>query len=363
MLEEYRKAMDQITLSPEADEALREELLRACSAGQKENQKMKHRSFRVTRLLIAAVILTMALAVTAYAVVNARIRMEITPLETAQGTNGEEKMELDFQKTDDAYIALGDCYPQQIPEGYEMVFVSDTKAYGVQTIRYQNAERKTILFVVQLGGPGGQIVFTGTKLEDVDINGMQGALYHRESEAGNEAYLSWADEVQGFGYFLSTEDDAVDLVAMAGSVAAGEPLEPTYASRTVDALQELGDFRITALPAGYAETDVLGCPLSDGGGWYSYVRRWYTDKAANQTIYFTYETFAIDTQYYENTVQTALTLFGGGEPTEVQGYPAAVRDGGIVWVDWDRQVAFQILADQLSQQELETLAGSVQRAE
>ena len=362
MLEEYRKAMDGITLSPEADEALRQELLRACSAGNKENHKMKRKSFRVTRLLIAAIILTMALAVTAYAVVNARIRMEITPLETG-GPNGEERLELDFQKTDETYIALGDCYPRQIPEGYEMVFVSDTKAYGIQTIRYQNSERKTILFVVQLGGPGGQIVFTGTKLENVDINGMQGTLYRGESDAGNEVYLSWTDEVQGFGYFLSTEDDAVDLVAMARSVSAGEPLEPTYAGRTTDALQELGDFRMTALPAGYAETDVLGCPLSDGGGWYSYVRRWYTDKAANQTIYFTYETFAIDTRYYENTVQTALTLFGGGEPTEVQGYPAAARNGAIVWVDWERQVAFQIIADQLSQQELRELAENVRQAE
>ena len=89
MLEEYRKAMDQITLSPEADEALRQELLRACSAGNKENLKMKHRGFRVTRLLIAAIILTMALAVTAYAVVNARIRMEITPVETAENPGGE----------------------------------------------------------------------------------------------------------------------------------------------------------------------------------------------------------------------------------------------------------------------------------
>ena len=83
---------------------------------------------------------------------------------------------------------------------------------------------------------------------------------------------------------------------MARGSAPGEELIPTNSESTDKALAELGDFRPDHLPEGFVELDVLGCPLEEGGGWYSYVRRWYANKAENTRIYFEYETYAIDTE-------------------------------------------------------------------
>ena len=57
------------------------------------------------------------------------------------------------------------------------------------------------------------------------------------------------------------------------------------------ALEELGDYQITALPDGVEQDELTGCPLANGGGWYSYIRRWYFDKKTNAQIFFTYETY------------------------------------------------------------------------
>ena len=36
---------------------------------------------------------------------------------------------------------------------------------------------------------------------------------------------------------------------------------------------------------------LLGSPIADGGGWYSYVRKWYVNRSENIKIYFEYESY------------------------------------------------------------------------
>ena len=169
---------------------------------------------------------------------------------------------------------------------------------------------------------------------------------------------------------MSANDATVDLLAIARSVAPGEPLTPTRAAGEQKALEELGDYRITGLPENYSQTDFMASPLEDGGGWYAYVRRWYGDGVSTDTtVFLGYESFTLvndkpaehETAPVENTPETILEYQGGGEPITIQGMPAAVADGRVSWVDWDAQVVFSLYANQLSREELIVLAESVQR--
>ena len=64
------------------------------------------------------------------------------------------------------------------------------------------------------------------------------------------------------------------------------------------------------LPEGYEEQGVMGSPLEEGGGWYSYVRKYYVNKAENTRIYFEYETYAIDTESgYEDSTRTVCSFY------------------------------------------------------
>lgn len=345
------------------------------SQNTQEETKVKQKSMKkwIRNLIIAAAVATI-LSVTAYAVVNARIRLETTKYQNheivTEDPTGNYDVEIDFQRTTNEYLELGAVYPQSIPDGYTICFVSD-KALGVQHVVYADKTgTEAIRFIAQLGSDGGQLELANvTGEKTVSIQGLPGTFYQFGS--GGQA-IFWQNEEQGIGFALFTEipDLDVDLLAIANSVAPGEPLTPTLAVGYDTALRELGDYRITALPDGFVETDFMASPLENGGDWYAYVRRWYGDKVTtDNTIYFEYEHFQLEsdeptnhpTEPVENTPETIIQYMGGGEPTTIQGMPGAISDESAIWVDWDAQVAFKISASGRTSQEMLALANSVQR--
>lgn len=331
-----------------------------------EEPNMHHKNWKRTirNLLIAAAIIS-ALSLTAYAVVNARIRLEVTKRQgneaAEQVSEGTYEVELDFQRTGDAYIEMGAYYPQEIPEGYQLSFVSDP-AMGMQNLVYENAAgEKAFRFIMQLGSDGGQVILDQIqKEEQVTIHGCPGTLYYHE---GGTQTVVWQDEAQGFGFVLLGNEPGLDMRAIAESVGPGEPLTPTLAEGYDTALSQLGDYRVTALPDGFRQTNFMASPLEDGGGWYAYVRRWYGDKVSiDNTIYFEYEHFKLESDTSgENTPETIIEYWGGGEPKTILGMPGGVQDGRIIWVDWDAQVVFSLSASNRTSQELLALAESVER--
>lgn len=334
--------------------------------------EMKKTSKLIRNLLVAAA-LTALLAVTAYAAVNARIQQNITKWESTETTEGVRsvspyQVEIDYRRTGNEYLELGDYYPQELPEGYTCSFASD-KAMGFQRLVFENAEGEFAFdLTMELGSEGLQKTITDVVSgEAVTVGTCPGTLY--TTQDGGRS-LTWFDEEAGVGFFMSANDAAVDLLAIARSVAPGEPLTPTRAAGEQKALEELGDYRITGLPENYSQTDFMASPLEDGGGWYAYVRRWYSDKVStDSTVYFEYEHFTLvddkplehEIAPVENTPETILEYQGGGEPATVQDMPAVIADGRVSWVDWDAQVVFSLYANQLSREELIVLAESVQR--
>lgn len=340
-----------------------------------EEPKMKHKNpgKLMRNLLIAAVVITL-LSVTVYAAVQARIRMETTRYQdheiVTEEPTGNYDVEIDFQRTTNEYLELGSVYPQSVPDGYTIIFVSD-KAVGAQHVVYADSTGEEALrFIAQLGSEGGQMdLLRVTGEEAVHVQDCPGILY-RFGE-GCQA-LIWQNEEQGIGFSLITEipNLDIDLLAIAESVGPGEPLTPTLAAGYDTALAELGDYRITALPDGFVETDFMASPLENGGDWYAYVRRWYGDKVTtDNTIYFEYEHFQLEsdepmnhpTEPVENTPETVLEMWGGGEPTTVLGMPGAVTEDSVIWVDWDAQVSFRIYAPGRGAQALLDMAQSVQQ--
>jgi len=272
-----------------------------------------------------------------------------------------------FEEVEDVYIELGSYYPQVIPEGYRLTFVSDT-AYQHQTIRYENDEGWTIRFAINLPHEAsGTEIYDIVKKTEVLVNGHAGILY--EQSSGHRT-LVWTDPKQGFGFELYTCDGNIDLLAMARSTAEGVPLTPSRSHKTVEAIAELGDFSPNHLPEGFEEENVMGSPIADGGGWYSYVRKWYVNKDENTRIYFEYETYRIVTEDgYTDDARTACSFFIPGyyiledivvgEEVEINGMFGIATGNHIAWADPETHRVFHLTSEDVLDEDLLNVARSV----
>jgi hypothetical protein len=284
--------------------------------------------------------------------------------------NGEihEGEKVEFEEVHDVFIELGSWYPQEIPEGYTMTFVSDGAPYQNQNIIYKNDEGNDIWYWIYIADPASDAeVYDIVSKTEVKINGEDGILYE---QLGGSQTLVWVNEEQGFGFKLTASDIEIDLIAMAESTAEGEPLTPSRAEETKQAISELGDFSPAYLPDGFEEQGVQASPLSDGGGWYSYVRKWYVNKAENTQIYFTYETYAIMTEEgYTDDAKTICAfqipgcdILKGiivGDEIEINGMYGLATDNRIVWADPETHVYYYLYSEDVIGIELLKVAQSI----
>ena len=114
----------------------------------------------------------------------------------------------------------------------------------------------------------------------------------------------------------------------------------------------------------------MGCPLEEGGGWYSYMRKWYVNKTENTRIYFEYETYAIDTEMgYEDNAKTACSFFipgsnaldGSflGDEIEVSGMYGLAIGNHIAWADPEKHVVYHLTSEDVLGEELLKVAQSI----
>ena len=283
--------------------------------------------------------------------------------------NGEihEGEKVEFEEVHDVFIELGSWYPQEIPEGYTMTFVSDGAPYQNQTIKYENEVGAEIRYWIYIADPAsGSEIYDIVSKKEVKINGQDGILYE---QVGNYRTLVWINENQGFGFKLSTSDSDVDLIAMAESTAEGEPLTPSRSEETKQAISELGDFSPTYLPDGFEEQGVQASPLS-AGGWYSYVRKWYVNKAENTQIYFEYETYVIVTEDgYTDDAKTVCSFWIPGcdilrgiivgQEVEINGMYGIASGNHIAWADPESHRVFHLTSEDILGDDLLRVAKSI----
>ena len=299
--------------------------------------------------------------------------LEVTPSDNLQESEEVTLQEvyegekISFEDVHDVFIELGSYYPQEIPEGYAMTFVSNDAPLQNQVIHYENDAGSMIKFWIYVGDPASSVEIYGIEEKtDVEINGLPGILY---GQTGNSRMLVWIDESQGFGFVLSVEDPAVDILAMAESTAQGEPLVPSRSEETLKALEELGDSSPGYLPEGFAELNVAGSPLAEGK-WYSYVRKWYVNKAENTNIYFEYETYKIITEDgYTDDARTACSFFIPGykilkgkivgEEVTINGMFGIASTHDIAWADPETHRVYHLHSKDISPEELLKVAQSI----
>lgn len=313
--------------------------------------------------MIALMLFLMGSAITALVTMKVYdVKVHIQSGETHEG----EKV--NFGEVHDVFIELGSWYPQEIPDGYTMTFVSEGAPYQNQNIIYENDAGDEIWYWIFVADPASNVeIYHILNKTEVEINGQDGILYE---QTGDYRRLVWIDEDRGFGFKLRTGDTAVDLIAMAESTAEGEPLEPTLSEETQKAIQELGDFSPTYLPEGFEEQGVQASPLSSGGGWYSYVRKWYVNKAANTQIYFEYETYVIAAEDgYADDAKTVCSfripgcnILEGiivGDEVEIGGMYGLAADNDIAWADPETHVVYHLYSEDVTGEELLKVAQSI----
>lgn len=340
-----------------------------------EDSKMKKGKFSNTRRsagvkrtwMIAAVIaLATVLMGSAFA---ALVSMKTGDVKVMT-ENGEihEGEKVEFEEVHDVFIELGSWYPQEIPEGYTMTFVSDGAPYQNQNIIYKNDEGNDIWYWIYIADPASDAeVYDIVSKIEVKINGEDGILYE---QLGGSQTLVWVNEEQGFGFKLTASDIEIDLIAMAESTAEGEPLTPSRAEEAKQAISELGDFSPTYLPEGFEEQGVQASPLSDGGGWYSYVRKWYVNKDENTRIYFEYETYVIDKEAgYTDDARTVCSFWIPGcdilrgimvgEEVEINGMYGIASGNHIAWADPATHRVFHLTSEDILGDDLLKVAQSI----
>ena len=145
---------------------------------------------------------------------------------------------------------------------------------------------------------------------------------------------------------------------------------PSHAHKTVEAMAELGDFSPSDLPDGFEEENVMGSPIADGGGWYSYVRKWYVNKAENTRIYFEYESYLIATEDgYTDDARTVCSFFIPGyfilenivvgEEVEINGMFGIATGNHIAWADPETHRVFHLTSEDVLGEELLKVAQSI----
>ena len=341
----------------------------------KEDSKMKNgkysssrRSAGVKRIWMIAALIALATVLMGSAIAAlVTMKTEDVKVHTQSGETHEgEKVQ--FEEVHDVFIELGSWYPQEIPEGYTISFVSDGAPYQNQNIIYKNDAGDEIWYWIYIADPASDAeIYDILSKNEVEINGQDGILYE---QAGDYRTLVWINEDQGFGFKLSTDDTAVDLIAMAESTSEGETLTPSRSEETKQAIAELGDFSPTYLPEGFEEQGVQASPLSAGGDWYSYVRKWYVNKEENTQIYFEYETYVIDTESgYTDDARTVCSFFIPGcdvlkneivgEEVEINGMYGLAIGNHIAWADPETHVVYHLTSEDVIGEELLKVAQSI----
>lgn len=349
--------------------------------GELPDRQRKPIHFRKKPLLLAAIIATAALLMGAAIDAMVSMRVEYVeahiPIKETQVNEDDsteqtwmdewrEGEKINFDKVHDVFIELGSYYPQEIPDGYTMTFVSDGAPLQNQTIQYEDDLGNYISYWIYIADSASSVeIYDIVKKTNVDINGQEGILYEH---GDNRQTLVWINREQGFGFALKADNRDVDLLKMAKSTAEGEPLVPSRSEETKIAIEELGDFAPTYLPDGFEEQGVQASPLSAGGGWYSYVRKWYVNKAENTQIYFEYETYSIDTESgFEDNAKTVCSFFIPGyergiavyEEVEVNGMFGLTTEHHVVWADPAVHKVFHLYSEDITGDELLKVAQSI----
>lgn len=242
MMNKFQQAMDQVTLSPEADARI-QAAIEATQQGQKmiplPSSRVKKSVFRIGRTAAIAAVLVGLLVVTALAAVGinhatfrTRTHTEDVLFNHAIRSLGEDGwLEVYFERITDEPIELGVWEPDAVPAGFEKVDIFHNAADGCHLDTWANAAGEEFLFYYIVPYPDDGITTIGHNMYDqnrimeqgdVKVNGIAAwYLVYRNSEDNVHTNLYWTRSDTGVGFMLSTFDLSLEeLITIAEGVTA-----------------------------------------------------------------------------------------------------------------------------------------------
>ena len=170
-------------------------------------------------LLIAAAIALLAATITACAYVIQRMKMNLVQHNVPTQT---EPVGTDVVNNEDTQPinVLTDCYPQAIPEGYEILCGSPLD-YNSRNIDYRNSNGNTIIFWISTKAANESVVLR-PPVEESTVNLSCGEVILRKNESAQ--VIEWSIAEDGYWASLFTDDMNVDLASIADSVGYGEAI-------------------------------------------------------------------------------------------------------------------------------------------
>ena len=242
MMNKFQQAMDQVTLSPEADERIQA----AIEVAQREQKvislpggRVKKTAFRFGRSAAIAAVLAGLLVATALAAVGinhatfrTRTHTEDVVFKYTILPRGEAGwLEVYFERITDEPIELGVWEPDAVPAGFEKVDIFHNAADGCHLDTWANAAGEEFLFYYIVPYPDDGITTIGHNMYDqnrimeqgdVKVNGVAAwYLVYRNGEDNVHTNLYWTRPDTGVGFMLSTFDLSLkELITIAEGVTA-----------------------------------------------------------------------------------------------------------------------------------------------
>ena len=241
MTNKYQQAMDQVTLSPEADARIRA----AIQTAQQEQKAIpmpggmaKKSAFRFGRAAVIAAVLAGLLIVTAlaaginYVAVRTRPHTDDVVFKYTIFPKGEAGwLEIYFERTSDEPIELGVWEPGVVPTGFEKVDAFHNAADICHRDTWQNVVGEAFEFIYEVPPADddftgiGHSFFDGSRIleqGDITVNGAAAwYLVYRNGQDNVHTNLYWTRPDTGVGFVLSTFDLSLEeLIAIAESVTA-----------------------------------------------------------------------------------------------------------------------------------------------
>ena len=205
-------------------------------------------------ILIAAAIALLAITITACAYAIQRIKMNLVQHNVPTQT---EITIIDNALPTETLLVnvLTDCYPQTIPEGYEIV-CGEQLTYNSRNLQYYNESGNSITFWISTEKVDEEMALR-PPVQETAVTFAAGEGILRTNDGAQ--VLSWENPDEGYHATLFSDDVTVDLVAMADSVDYGTtiPISIWYHNG-----EQWNPWYPQTLPEGYTCKDVS--PVSDG---------------------------------------------------------------------------------------------------
>ncbi len=355
----FCRTWDRVTLAPEADDRIQ----RALAFASSSPIPIKH-ARKLPKIALAAILSVLLLVITAAAVVIHRTELNLTEWHSSTPNIDAYDVTLTPADTDGE---LGSWYPDTLPDGYTLLFVSSDPDRLCLFFRSETGDTLELFCCTSQDYALGSVT-GGYDKQNLSVNGAAGYRFDatRPEELGltSHVMLCWTATDRNAAFRLEYKgqsDLTPDLLAIAESVALQEkPLATTESAF----LETFGDWRPSRIPEGYAHRQTSATFHTRTLSVRLY--QFYDNPASETSFSYYYTPLPNGEDAGQYLKELALESLQACESVTVGGNPGYYADDGtqpfnrqLFWLDKDSGLIFALQSRHLTRDELFSLAESM----